>query len=342
MLEKPDIADELIISHVQEEYGLHIAQFTFLPLGADENTAVYRVETSAGITYFLKLRKNFEEIIVTVPLFLKEQGVQAMIIPFEAKSNSRWADFGAYKLILYPFIEGENGFDRELSDQHKRSLGAALKAVHSAGVPPELKRRLPQETFSPVWREKMKSFQGQIEEISFEEPSAAKLVEFMKSKRNEISHLVARADQLASDLQSKSPELVLCHSDIHGGNILIGDNNELYIVDWDNPILAPKERDLMFIGGGIDAIWKGEADEAVFYEGYGEPEMDLAALTYYRYERVIEDLVVICGQLLLTEAGGADRQRSYGWFRSNFEPGGTIAIADKTHYWLTKAPDHLP
>ena len=43
---------------------------------------------------------------------------------------------------------------------------------------------------------------------------------------------------------------VLCHSDIHGGNILIADTGELYVVDWDDPILAPKERDLMFIGGG--------------------------------------------------------------------------------------------
>ena len=40
MLEKPDIRDELIISHLQEEYGLHVAQLEFLPLGADLGTAV--------------------------------------------------------------------------------------------------------------------------------------------------------------------------------------------------------------------------------------------------------------------------------------------------------------
>ena len=72
----------------------------------------------------------------------------------------------------------------------------------------------------------------------------------MKSKRDEITHLIERAQELALELQSKHLEFVLCHTDIHGGNILISDNNELYIVDWDDPILAPKERDLMFIGGG--------------------------------------------------------------------------------------------
>jgi spectinomycin phosphotransferase len=101
-------------------------------------------------------------------------------------------------------------------------------------------------------------------------------------------------------------------------------------VDWDNSILAPKERDLMFIGGGIDDIWKNEQQEAMFYEGYGKTEINLPALAYYRYERIIEDLAVICEQLLLTDEGGADRERSYGWFTSNFESGSTIEIARKT------------
>ena len=74
----------------------------------------------------------------------------------------------------------------------------------------------------------------------------------MKSKRSEITHILERAEKLASELQSKPMEFALCHTDIHGGNILVGNTDDLYIVDWDDPLLAPKERDLMFIGGGID------------------------------------------------------------------------------------------
>jgi spectinomycin phosphotransferase len=69
----------------------------------------------------------------------------------------------------------------------------------------------------------------------------------------------------------------------------------------------------------------------MFYEGYGKADVNLSALAYYRYERVIEDLAVICEQLLTTDEGGADRDRSYGWFISNFESGQTIEIADKTY-----------
>jgi len=330
MLEKPDISDELMISCLQAAYGLRVAQTAFLPLGADESTAVYHVLTKDGTAYFLKLRKNFDEIIVRVPLFLKERGIQALISPFETKSKQHYTDFGEYKLILYPFIKGKDGFEMELSDHHRRTLGTALKGIHTAQIPPELQRLIPQETFSPQWRELLKTFQTQVENNTFDESTAAKLAEFMKTRLDEINYLVERTEEIALGLQSKSLELVLCHTDVHGGNILISENNELYIVDWDNPILAPRERDLMFIGGGLDGLWKSEHAQAMFYQGYGETEIDLSVLAYYRYERIIEDLTVICEELLLTNEGGADRERSYGWFTSNFEPGSTIEIAKRT------------
>src|SRR5215208_6231036 len=329
MLEKPNIPDELIISRLQEEYKLRVVELTFLPIGADSRTAVYRVATADGTAYFLKLRKNFNEVIVRIPLFLKENGIREIISPFETNSKQYWADFGDYKLILYSFIEGKDGFEMELTDQHRHRLGVAFKGIHAAQLLPELKKLVKRDTFSSEWREDMRSYQAQVENKGFNEPVAAELAEFMKSNRNEIMRLIQSAEHLASELQANLLELVLCHSDIHGGNILISNTGELYIVDWDDPILAPKERDLMFIGGGIDSIWKSKREEAVFYEGYGKTDINIIALAYYRYERIIEDLVVICEQLLSTDEGGADRERSYGWFRSNFEPRNTIEIADK-------------
>jgi spectinomycin phosphotransferase len=335
MLEKPDIPDEAIISRLQEEYDLRVATLTFLPIGADTGSVVYRAVTLEGTAYFLKLRKGFTEIVVTVPLLLRSQGIQEIIIPFETRAKQHWADFGEYKMILYPFIEGKNSFEMDLSDQHKRRLGNALKAIHAVQIPAELQRLVPKEAFSPQWREKLRSLQAQVEERSFQDPAAAKLAGFMKSSPNEISRLIERAEELAAESQSRPLELVLCHTDIHRANMLITGNNEFYIVDWDAPLLAPKERDLMFIGGGIDYIWKSKQDEVLFYEGYGRTEIDYALLAYYRYERVIEDLVAYGEQLLLTDEGGADREEAYKRFIGNFKPGETIEIADNTYNLLS-------
>ena len=86
--------------------------------------------------------------------------------------------------------------------------------------------------------------------------------------------------------------------------------------------------------GGIDEIWKNKRDADLFYEGYGNAELNLAALAYYRYERIIVDLVEFCNQLLLTDEGGAEREQGYRWFTYIFEAGKTFDIAEKT--WAKK------
>lgn len=337
MLEKPNIPDGLIISRLSEEYDLRVAELKFLPLGADTGTVVYRVLTEEGTPYFLKLRKGFQEIIVRVPLFLKSQGLKEIIAPLQTTSKHYWTDFSPYKMILYPFVEGKDSFDKELTDDLKRELGAALKRIHELKIPPDIRSVIPRETFSPYWRDRWKDLQDLVDTSSFDDPPAAKLAKFIKSRREEIRRLIERTQELASELQSKTLDLVLCHTDIHGANILIGRDGrlpipteEMYIVDWDNPLLAPKERDLMFVGGGIDNIWQSKRDESVFYEGYGNIEIDFAIMAYYRCERIIEDLVAYAEQLLLTNEGGADRESAYERFKFNFEPGSTIEIAEKT------------
>ena len=58
MLERPDLQDERIVACLQKEFGVPVAQVAFLPLGADLNTAVYRVVAEDGTPYFLKLRSG--------------------------------------------------------------------------------------------------------------------------------------------------------------------------------------------------------------------------------------------------------------------------------------------
>ena len=168
MLERPDLHDDLILSRLQDEYGLPASRVEFLPLGYDVNAAVYRVLAGDGTAYFLKLRKGvFEEITVSLPLFLRAQGIRSIIPILETRARQRWGSLGAYKMILYPFIEGKNGYEAGLSDRQWVDFGKALKAIHAAQVPPDLGRLIQQEIYSPQWRESVKAFQALVEEYIF-------------------------------------------------------------------------------------------------------------------------------------------------------------------------------
>ena len=119
MIEKPDLDDRLIVSGLESAYGLRVAEVAFLPLGADVNSAVYRAVAADGTAYFLKLNKGaFDEVSVAVPRFLKAQGIRTIIAPLETIDRLLWGRLGAYKMILYPFVQGSNGYGAVLSDHH--------------------------------------------------------------------------------------------------------------------------------------------------------------------------------------------------------------------------------
>jgi spectinomycin phosphotransferase len=195
-------------------------------------------------------------------------------------------------------------------------------------IPPAVKNRIPRETFSPQWREIVKGFQKQVEETTFADSTAATLAAFLRGKEDEISRLVKRAEVLAATLQRQSLPFIVCHGDIHAGNIFIDTTQKLYIVDWDTLILAPKERDLMFVGGGqFGSKRTAQAEETLFYRGYGQTEADAVALAYYRYERIVQDIAAYCEQILLNDERDEDRKEGLRQLTSQFLPDGVITAA---------------
>lgn len=327
MLEKPELDDYLIISRLQEAYGLEVSRLAFLPLGVDVNAAVFRIVIEDGTACFLKLRKgDFAEITVALPSFLRASGLQAVIAPLATRDGKLWASLDDdFKMVLYPFIEGKDGYEVAPTGGQWLDFGKALKGIHTAQLPPALMDLVPRETFSPLWREMVKDFLVEVEEPSFADPTAAALAMFMKARRDEIGRLVRRADELAAALQGRSLDLVLCHADMHAGNLLLGSNGTLYIVDWDNPLLSLKERDLALVGGC--AVWSNERETCLFYRGYGPAEVDPQALAYYRYERIIQDIAEFSKQLLWTTEGGKDREQGLKYLMGSFLPGHNVEMA---------------
>lgn len=330
MLEKPrDLHDHSLIDFVRGAYGLAVERVAFLPIGADSNTAAYRADAADGAAYFVKLRRGpFDAMSVALPRFLVDRGVAQVIPPLLDAAGRPWARLGAYNVIVYPFVAGRNGYEVDMSATTWRELGAAMRAVHTAELPPWMAQKLQRERYPAAWRERVRRFLARPEEGAVDDPVAREVVGLLRAEAAAIGNLVDRADGLARELLAQPPALVVCHSDLHAGNILIDGAGRLYIVDWDAPILAPKERDLMYVGGGQG--FRGhtpEQEEALFYEGYGRAELSRAALAYYRYERIVQDIAIYCEELLLSDAGGDDRAQSLRYLRSNFLPGGTIEAA---------------
>jgi spectinomycin phosphotransferase len=329
MLEKPDIKDEIIITCLEREYGLRVEKITFLPLGQDLSTAVYRVVASDQTPYFCKLKRGvFDEATIKLPNFLSKQGIAQIIAPLMTGAGELCAELGEFKLILYPFVEGKNGYDVELSESQWRDFGAAFKQIHTTRVPPSLFSNIRKENYSAEWRERCRSILKRMDDATFDDAITSDLITFLRSQRELILGAIERAEQLAQAMLARSIEFVLCHSDIHPGNLLIDTRGTLFVVDWDYPMLAPKERDLMFIGGGQGFMpHSAEHEELLFYRGYDQAQRDPIALAYYRYERCITDISVECERIFSSTLGDPDRTQSLQILKWYFLPNGTMERA---------------
>lgn len=332
MIETHTSLNQRIIDCLNSAYRIHVTDLTPLQLGADTDASVYKAQSSTGESYFLKLKRgNHSDISSVVQRMLHTAGIAEIIPPIDSRYDQATHTVDEYTLIVYPFIIGHDGFSQDLTDNQWVTLGTALKQIHEFDVPRSIHNQISRETYSSKWRNAVRSVYTHIDAgyIPSDEV-AARFLTLMKEQRSVIVHLVDHAEELANKIQKQSPELVLCHSDIHAGNVLLADTGKLFIVDWDNPIMAPKERDLMFIGGGVANVWNNPYEERLFYRGYGKADINKDILAYYRHERIVEDIAEYSEQLLLKSDGGTDREMMYQHCVAMFKPRGVIAIALET------------
>jgi spectinomycin phosphotransferase len=329
MLEKPDIEDKDIINCLLTEFGLDVGDLDFLPLGADLNTAVYRAKSDQDLAYFVKLRYgNINKASLAIPNFLNEQGNKHIISSLMTKTGELWANLASFRVIVYPYVDGQNGFEAKMPVDQWVEFGKALRSLHSADIPAELTSDVPIERLSTKWRNTLQSFLAQLGKKNYSDPVAAELAGFLRCKEEEISFLIQRSERLSQFQLHKPPPFILCHADIHLWNLLLDAFGNLYMVDWDTIIFAPKERDLMYIGAGLgDSGFTPEEESTYFYQGYGPTEINPIALAFYRYERIIEDIALYCQQIFLSNKGEKDREQALVFVKSNFLPGGTIDVA---------------
>ncbi|HEX2905540.1 MAG TPA: aminoglycoside phosphotransferase family protein [Phototrophicaceae bacterium] len=280
--------------------------------------------------YFLKVKAEaVNELSVRLPRYLQQHGLAQVVAPLPTVTEKLWGQSNEYHVLLYPFIDGQPGSETRLSDRQWLEFGAVVKQLHTTPLSADLLARLPQETFipHPKWYPLMNQLQTAVDRQNFDNSLQRQLADFWQARQAEINGIVARVQQLSQRLHGQPCERVLCHADIHPGNLLLAEPDRLYVVDWDQPMLAPKERDLMFVTvGGFIA---DPRHEALFFQGYGPTDIHPLVLAYYRYERVMEDLAEFAKQVFLVDSTDETKQDSIYWITRIFAPGNDVDAAHK-------------
>jgi spectinomycin phosphotransferase len=317
---------------VRHAYGLRATELTFLP-SHDSAAATYRVATDAG-PRFLKVRTGPmpRTAALDVPRALADAGVPNLVPPIRTSFGQLTATAGTLGVVMQPWVAGRSAMDAGLSPAAWRAFGATLRAVHDSGIEGDFAASLPREPFDLPSAGRVRRLMQRIAS----EPltaSAAGLVDALTRHADRIRALVERGEELAAILEPRLWELVVCHADIHAANVLATDDGEVALVDWDGPMLAPRERDLMFVIGSRVARDVTRDEEAAFFAGYGPVRVDADAIRLFRCERILEDVAEVGDDILDRGMDGASAARWIALVDGFFAPGGiaeTVETVDLT------------
>ena len=326
MIEKPDISDEKIIVALHENYSIQVEDIEFLPIGNDSSAFAYRVDAKNGNPYFLKLKRKLSNLAGPfVPRFLKDNGIEQVIAPLPTKTRKLSVEMDEFALILYPFIAGQEAMKVGMTDAQWTEFGSALKRIHSIKLPADVAQFVSREIFISKWSDPAKMLHEQVNTGNFDDPYQEELATFWKNNNATIQTLIERVELIGKRLQQIELEFALCHADIHMANILVTQEQELFIVDWDDTLLAPKERDLMFV---LDEDPIHMREQQMFFDEYGSVKIDRLALAYYGYEWCVQEIGDFGERVFLaSDASETTKQEAVEGFMKLFSGGDVIDAA---------------
>jgi spectinomycin phosphotransferase len=196
-------------------------------------------------------------------------------------------------VIVYPFIDGDTSWTGMTNEQWKE-VGSIFKRIHGVQIGSADFPSVRKETFDPSeyihW---VRTFEAHHLHSRHDDSEEARRVRASWVEHQSTIHTaVTVLEQLALVLQSQTFPYIICHADLHPANLIRDNAQNVFVIDWDEVMLAPKERDFIFVR---------EPQADAFWEGYGNRVIDRQILLYYLWERVIQDVIVNAEDVCLRE-----------------------------------------
>lgn len=330
MQRRSEIREEAVVSALRTHYAIDAESMEPLPGGEDPTAWVFRVGTAAGPRYLVKVRDaaGSRSVAAAVAGHLSDSGLRHVVAPVRATGGSHAVQAGGLAVAVYPFVDGRTGVEAGLLERHWVELGREISRLHGTVLPLELSHLLPREAYRPAELGLVRRVNRAIADALPAGDTAGEAAAVWDRRRAEILALADRTEELGPRVERLALPPVLCHADLHTWNVLIDSDGEPWLVDWDEVIFAPKERDLMFVVGGIGAGLVEPHETAWFLDGYGDTEVDPLALSYYRHAWAVQDLGSYGAQVFVDESLGDEaRAHAARILIGLFEPGGIVELA---------------
>ena len=324
-----------ILAAIRAGYGFEATALEEIDSGADAAARAWRVAVADGPALFLKLRHGVRPAAILLPRHLTRLGMPEPVAALSTSSGAGWLDIGGWTAVVMPLIEGPSALEAGLDLDGWRDLGRFAARLHAARLPGELAAVLGVERFGPEATVAAHAVDALIDRLDPAVLDAHSLAvrDGWLAWRPEIRRLIALSEALTASILARDAtdlptRLVPCHADLHAGNILLEAGRRIRIVDWDESVLAPPERDLMFVRGSVVAGRVTDEQADAFEAGYGRFAVDRELLAHYRVDWAVQDVTSFAWEVLVRpDRMPSTRPLARRRFLGQFDPGGQVEAA---------------
>jgi len=286
---------------LSDGYNITVRQISSVEGGW--SALAYKVECSEG-DYFLKeydkYRSSIGELIKKLDLSMPVSSWLAeytalrgrISAPLLTTDGSTKIETKDHIYILFPYIEGITVRTVPLTLKQQKEIAEITAAIHEHGAD------IPFD-FSSV----METFEIPCTELMKIQHNPSNLL-CLHQQYDMIMNAVDKVHELADFVRNNHSGFVLCHTDIHGWNLM--QSEKLILIDWESVKLAPVEADLFTFWG--DWYW-GDSNWGSYWKNFlpvykkYRPQYDECEenLKFYQIRRHIEDIEEFYTQYLYDE-----------------------------------------
>ena len=334
-----DVAEILAV-----EFGLTVRAIEANDEGIDRAAQRFRVYADGPLSdprwYAVKWTSGGSVAGLLAPAALADSGVDGVAGPLRARDGRPWTDQPATveprRFSVVPWVGDHQAIEGGLNHPQWRAFGRLLAEVHEFQVPDALRAAIPAVTHD----RELAAVTRTDELVASDRPDLDRDVAALwRDNRNRLLAAADAVPQLAAHIDPT----VLCHADPHLGNVLAGspgasDADAVWLVDWDDAVLATPEQDLMFVlGGTYGDEHIGERERDRFAAGYLGDESataddlrraaDATRLQYYRLVRALIDVADLAAEALVPDTEPAWRATASRLVAANLCPEGLLALS---------------
>ncbi|MFR9777638.1 phosphotransferase enzyme family protein [Micromonospora sp. MS34] len=333
--------DRQLAARVAGEFGLTFVTAVPVDLGADPAARMWRATTADGRGYAVKLTGGGTAAGLMVTARLAARGVPGIVAPLTTRDGRLAAVHDGRRLTVTPWVSDRPAPAGGMRPVHWRAYGALLAAAHAVPVTEAL-AELPREdhkhaAVATAVREtdhRLRAVDDRADRWTRQTAT------HWRDAAADLARLLGAVDRLGAELRARPAETVVCHGDPHLGNLLLGPDGQVWLIDWDDAVLAPRERDLMFVvGGGPAFAPEGRVDEAAFRAGYGPVRPDPVRLAYHLGVRALDDMWSWSADAAGPDRPEADRVRALRIVAGLLSPLGLVSLARRALADVGRWPD---